>query len=166
LSLYFLTAWVTLPGGHLLYRKRLFYNAFRLQKVIIVNAQLGPAFNGGQFTHTCGEIFVTDPAPDPVSFQDALVYAYERDVCGAVNRLHILSGSSFLSFDSQSEMQQCKPDPAVPQMIKNHSFKKLETFLTGQFRCICDDNGTWMKGGRKDARTCDPSGLEIGHTLI
>lgn len=105
LSLDFLSAWVTFPGGHLLYRKGIFHNSLRLRIVIIVNAQLGPAFNGREFTHSCGEIFVFDPAPDPVSFQDAPEYAYERDVCCAVNRLHFISGCSLLFCDSPSDSQ-------------------------------------------------------------
>jgi hypothetical protein len=56
--------------------------------IIIVNAELGPAFYGWEITDTSGEKFVFQPAPDPVSIQDVLEDADERDVWGTVNRFH------------------------------------------------------------------------------
>jgi hypothetical protein len=79
---------ITVPGGEVFLRKCLINNSFRFLIIIILNAQLGPAFYGGKVTDTSREKFIFQPATDPVSIQDVLEDADERYVWGTVNRFH------------------------------------------------------------------------------
>jgi hypothetical protein len=77
LPLYHFTARITVPGRQFFLRKRLIDNSFRFLIIVILNAQLGPAFYWGKVTDTSGEKFIFQPAADPFSIQDVLEDADE-----------------------------------------------------------------------------------------